>query len=50
MRAVIQRVSRASVTVDGQRVGNIAGGLVVLLGVEQGDTEADSLYLADKTI
>ena len=50
MRAVIQRVSRARVTVDGQRVGNIAGGLVVLLGVEQGDTEADSLYLADKTI
>lgn len=50
MRAVIQRVSRASVTADGQRVGNIAGGLVVLLGVEQGDTEADSLYLADKTI
>ncbi len=50
MRAVIQRVKRAKVTVGDQVVGSIAGGLVVLLGVEQGDTEADSRYLADKTI
>jgi D-tyrosyl-tRNA(Tyr) deacylase len=50
MRAVLQRVSRASVTVGGEVVGQIGGGLVVLLGVEQGDTEADSRQLADKSI
>ena len=48
MRAVIQRVKKASVTVDGQIIGAIAAGLVVLLGVEQGDTLSDSRYLADK--
>ena len=50
MRAVLQRVSRASVTVDGQVVGQIDRGLVVLLGVEQEDTDADAQQLADKTI
>ena len=50
MRAVLQRVTRASVTVDGQVIGEIGRGLVVLLGVEQDDTEADAHQLADKTI
>ena len=50
MRAVLQRVSRASVTVDGEVVGQIDRGLVVLLGVEQDDTDADAQQLADKTI
>ena len=48
MRAVLQRVSRASVTVDGQMVGQIGRGLLVLLGVEQDDTEKDVHQLADK--
>lgn len=50
MRAVLQRVTRASVTVDGQIVGQIDRGLVVLLGVEHDDTDADAQQLADKTI
>jgi D-tyrosyl-tRNA(Tyr) deacylase len=50
MRAVIQRVQRASVTVDGEIIGRIAHGLMVLLGVEQDDTEADAQQLADKTV
>jgi len=50
MRAVLQRVTRASVTVDGQVIGQIGPGLVVLLGVEQDDTDADAHQLADKTI
>lgn len=48
MRAVIQRVSRASVRVDHAVVGKIDRGLLVLLGVAQGDTETDADYLADK--
>ena len=50
MRAVLQRVTRASVTVNGQVIGQIDQGLVVLLGVEQDDTDADAHQLADKTI
>lgn len=50
MKAVLQRVKRASVTVDGLIVGQIGRGLLVLLGVEQGDSEADARQLADKTI
>lgn len=50
MRAVLQRVSRASVTVAEQVVGQIGRGLVVLLGVEQGDAESDAQQLADKAI
>jgi D-tyrosyl-tRNA(Tyr) deacylase len=48
MKAVIQRVSYASVEVSGQIVGRIETGLVVLLGVAKGDGEADSRYLAEK--
>jgi D-tyrosyl-tRNA(Tyr) deacylase len=50
MRAVLQRVTRASVMVDGEIIGQIGTGLVVLLGVEQDDTEADAHQLADKAI
>ncbi len=48
MRAVVQRVSSASVKVDGELTGEIAQGLLVLLGVAQDDTEADADYLAEK--
>lgn len=48
MRAVVQRVSAASVDVDGVRVGEIATGLLVFLGVMDGDTEADLTYIVDK--
>jgi D-tyrosyl-tRNA(Tyr) deacylase len=48
MRAVIQRVSSASVTVDGTTVGKIGPGLLVLLGVAKGDTEQDAAMLARK--
>jgi D-tyrosyl-tRNA(Tyr) deacylase len=50
MRAVLQRVARASVTVDGKVIRQIGRGLVVLLGVEQDDTDADAHQLADKSI
>jgi len=49
MRAVVQRVSEASVQVAGEVVGQIGPGLAVLVGVKQDDTEADARYLADKT-
>lgn len=49
MRAVVQRVSSASVQVDGRQVGSIQQGLLVLLGVETGDTERDVRYVAQKT-
>ncbi len=48
MRAVVQRVTRATVTVDGKVTGEIGLGLLVLLGVAQTDTEQDADYLADK--
>jgi D-tyrosyl-tRNA(Tyr) deacylase len=50
MRAVIQRATRASVTVDNQLVGEIGNGLVVLLGVGSDDTQADADYLAQKIV
>jgi D-tyrosyl-tRNA(Tyr) deacylase len=48
MRAVVQRVSRAQVAVDGEIVGEIGRGLLVLLGVTHADNKADAHYLADK--
>ncbi|QXD22543.1 D-tyrosyl-tRNA(Tyr) deacylase [Opitutia bacterium ISCC 51] len=48
MRAVVQRVSRASVTVEGEPRGTISQGFVVLLGIERSDTEADLDWLANK--
>ncbi len=48
MRAVVQRVKQASVTVDGKIAGSIGVGFLVLLGVSSGDTEADVKYIADK--
>ena len=50
MRAVVQRVAEAAVRVDGEVVGQIGAGLLVLLGVGQGDQEADADTLADKIL
>lgn len=49
MKALIQRVKRGSVTVEGREIGAIGRGYVVLLGVKQGDTVEDAGYLAEKT-
>ncbi len=49
MRIVIQRVSEASVTVDGKTVGAIDHGMMVLVGVQEGDTDDDCQWLAAKT-
>ena len=49
MRLVIQRVSEASVTVEGECLSSIGRGLLVLVGVENGDTEQDAAWLAAKT-
>ena len=48
MKAVIHRVTRASVQVEGKTVGQIESGLLVLLGVAKGDGEADGRYLVEK--
>ena len=48
MRAVVQRVSRAQVAVNGEITGEIGLGLLVLLGVGRDDTEADAIYLSEK--
>jgi len=50
MRAVIQRVTQASVTVESKIIGQIGKGFLVLLGVEESDTEKDQFYIADKTL
>lgn len=50
MRAVLQRVTRASVRVEGETVGEIGSGLVVLLGVARDDTEEDASYLVEKVL
>lgn len=50
MRAIVQRVTHASVTVDNQIIGEIGKGLVVLLGVALDDTQADADYLAQKIV
>ena len=48
MRAVVQRVKNSKVTVDGTITGSIGQGLMVLIGVKKGDTEADADYIARK--
>lgn len=48
MRAVVQRVKKASVSVDGRTVGAIGPGLTILLGVKEGDTEEEARWLASK--
>ncbi len=50
MRAVVQRTDAATVTVDGRVVGAAGRGLTVLLGVGDGDGEADARYLAEKVV
>ena len=49
MKALLQRVTSASVSIDDEVVGKIGRGLVVLVGVANGDTEKDAQYLAQKT-
>ena len=49
MKALLQRVTRASVSIDGKVVGRIGQGLIVFVGVANGDTEKDAQYLAQKT-
>lgn len=48
MRAVVQRVKESKVTVDGKVVGEIGKGILILLGVEEDDTEKDVKYMAEK--
>lgn len=50
MRAVVQRVSRASVTVNGEITGQIERGFLVLLGVAEDDTQEDVIYSAQKVV
>lgn len=50
MRIVIQRVSQASVKIDGELVGEIGRGMMILLGIKNGDTEAEADFLADKCL
>ena len=50
MRAVVQRVARASVAIENKIVGQIGNGLLVLLGVAADDAEKDALYLLDKIV
>jgi D-aminoacyl-tRNA deacylase len=50
MRSVIQRVSRAKVTVDGEITGEIGRGILILLGVSREDSEKDAVYLLEKVL
>jgi len=50
MRVVVQRVSRASVEVDGRTVGRIGPGLLLLVGIEKGDGEKEIEFVADKVL
>ena len=50
MRALVQRVTEGSVTVEGEDVGSIGSGLVVLVGISRDDTEENARYLVDKTV
>ncbi|HEX8636842.1 MAG TPA: D-aminoacyl-tRNA deacylase [Pyrinomonadaceae bacterium] len=50
MRAVLQRVSRAKVTVGNETVGEIGKGILILLGVSRGDSETEARYILEKTV
>ncbi len=50
MKAVVQRVSSASVTIDGNQYASIEQGLMILLGIKTGDSETDAKYLAEKCV
>ncbi len=50
MKAVVQRVSKASVTIDNEQISSIASGIVVLLGVQTDDTKKDADFLVEKII
>ncbi|MDG3074669.1 D-aminoacyl-tRNA deacylase [Bacillus halotolerans] len=50
MKIVVQRVTEASVTVDGDVIGKIGQGIMVLVGITHDDTEEDAAYLADKMV
>lgn len=50
MRALVQRVSKGSVAVEGKIVGAIENGMVILLGIRNGDTENEARYLAEKCV
>ncbi len=50
MRALVQRVTRASVSTQGQLLGSIGPGLAVLIGVAEGDGEAEAQYITDKVV
>ena len=50
MRTIVQRVDKASVTVDGKAVSSIAKGLLVFLGIEKGDAQKDADYLLEKVM
>ena len=50
MRVVLQRVSRAKVSVEGETIGEIGRGILVLIGISDEDTEKEAVYLLDKTL
>jgi D-tyrosyl-tRNA(Tyr) deacylase len=50
MKALIQRVTQASAEAQGEQLASIGKGILILLGVEKGDTEAEAFYLADKIV
>ena len=50
MKALLQRVTKAAVRVDGQTIGQIGPGLVIFLGVEEGDSQEEAEYLKDKIV
>ena len=50
MRAVVQRVKKSCVTIDGEVSGKIDNGLLVLVGIEDSDAEADIEYMCDKIV
>jgi len=50
VRAILQRVSRGEVTVEGRVIGEVGPGFVVLLGVARDDTDADAAFIADRTL